>query len=117
MNKVITINLNGNAYQVDEIGYQALGDYLDQAKAQLGDNPDIEEIIADLEQAIADKCNRFLGPNKSVVSTNELQTILEEMGPVETGETESDANDRRTGDKRGKQQRDRASRDSGSPGF
>ena len=115
MNKVITINLNGNAYQVDEFGYHALSDYLDQAKAQLGDNPDLEEIVADLEQAIADKCDRFLGPNKNVISTEELQTILEEMGPVETGDTESDASDQETGDTRGEERRERSSRDSGSP--
>ncbi len=40
MQKVITINLNGNAYQLDETGYDALRAYLDHADAQLGANPD-----------------------------------------------------------------------------
>ena len=61
MQKVITINLNGNAYQVDEAGYAALVAYLEGAERQLEDNPDRAEIIADLEQAIAEKCRRFLG--------------------------------------------------------
>ena len=40
MQKVITINLNGNAYQLDETGYEALRAYLDQAGARLAGNPD-----------------------------------------------------------------------------
>ena len=52
MQKVITINLNGNAYQVDEAGYAALVAYLEGAERQLKDNPDRAEIIAaDIEQA------------------------------------------------------------------
>ena len=40
MQKVITINLNGNAYQLDERGYAALLAYLETAERQLADNPD-----------------------------------------------------------------------------
>ncbi len=68
MQKVITINLNGNAYQLDEAGYEALRAYLSHAQAQLGGNPDATEIIRDLEQSIAEKCQRLLGPGKSVVT-------------------------------------------------
>ena len=32
MQKVITINLNGNAYQLDEDGYEALRAYLAEAR-------------------------------------------------------------------------------------
>ena len=83
MQKVITINLNGNAYQLDETAYGLLRTYLDAAELQLKDNPDKAEIISDLEQAIADKCNRVLGARKTVVSTAEVKQIIEEMGPVE----------------------------------
>src|ERR1700759_2587885 len=83
MQKVITINLNGNAYQVDEAGYSALLTYLDGAQRQLLDNPDRAEIIADLEQAIADKCRAFLGPHKTVVTNAEVDHIIREMGPVD----------------------------------
>jgi len=89
MQKVITINLNGNAYQLDESGYGALHTYLEHADAQLGGNPDKAEIIRDLEQSIAEKCLRFLGPGKSVVSTLEVEQILREVGPVDGGTTPS----------------------------
>jgi phage shock protein PspC (stress-responsive transcriptional regulator) len=85
MQKVIAINLNGNAYQVDERGYDALVSYLDAAQRQLRDNPDRVEIIADLEQAIAEKCQRFLNANKTVVTSEEVDRIIREMGPVDGG--------------------------------
>ena len=83
MQKVITINLNGNAYQIDENGYAALVAYLDGAGRQLLDNPDRLEIIADLEQAIADKCRAYMGANKTVVNGTEVDQIIREMGPVD----------------------------------
>ncbi len=83
MQKVITVNLNGNAYQLEETAYGALRAYLDRAELQLKDNPDKAEIVADLEQAIADKCQRYLGPNKTVITTPEIEQIVGEMGPVE----------------------------------
>ena len=83
MQKVITINLNGNAYQIDEGGYAALVAYLEGAERSLKDNPDLAEIIADLEQAIADKCRGFLGPHKTVVTAAEVDQIIRDMGPVD----------------------------------
>lgn len=83
MNKVVTVNLNGNAYQVEEAAYEALQAYLDLARTKLAGNVDCAEIVSDLEQAIADKCDTFLGANHNVVSAAEMAQILKEMGPVE----------------------------------
>src|SRR5688572_20274697 len=82
MRKVTTINLNHNAYQIDEDGYEALRRYLEDAERALVNNPDCAEILADLEQAIADKCRLVLGQYKTVVSAAEIEQILKEMGPV-----------------------------------
>src|SRR5262245_51544205 len=90
MRKVTTINLNHNAYQIDEDGYEALRAYLDDAARALASNPDREEILADLEQAIADKCRHALGQYKTVVSAAEIARILTEMGPV-AGSTDGSA--------------------------
>ena len=83
MRKVVNISLNGNAYQIEEAGYEALRAYLDGAQTKLQHDPDRAEILADLEQAIAEKCSRFLGPHKSVVTTEEIERTLGEMGPVD----------------------------------
>jgi phage shock protein PspC (stress-responsive transcriptional regulator) len=86
MKKVITVNLNGNAYQVDETGFETLRAYLDDAEARLRENPDRAEITLDLEQAIAEKCQRYLGAHKNVVTTEEMAQIVKEMGPVNGGD-------------------------------
>lgn len=83
MKKVITVSLNGNAYQLDEPAYEAVRNYLVRAEAALAGNPDRAEIIGDLEQAIGDKCDTFLGKHKNVVSSDEIAQVLREMGPVD----------------------------------
>src|SRR5882757_797890 len=93
MQKVITINLNGNAYQIDEGGYAALVAYLEGAGRSLKDNPDLAEIVADLEQAIADKCRGFLGPYKTVVTAAEVDQIIRDMGPVDGADAQSAGGD------------------------
>ena len=82
MRRVITISLNGNAYQLEEDALELLTAYLDEAGRVLADDPDRQEIIADLEQAIADKCGRFLGAHKGVLSRTEVAQVIDEMGPV-----------------------------------
>ena len=106
MQKVVTINLNGHAYQLDEAAYDALRAYLQQAEIRLKDNPDRVEILADLERAIAEKCSRFLGPLKTVVGAAEMDQVVKEMGPVEAtnGNPEGATTDTATG----KQQAGRA---------
>lgn len=88
MRTVITISLNGIAYQLEAVGYEALRAYLQVAEQALAGNPDQREILADLEQAIADKCLRYLGPHKNVVSSEEINEVLREMGPVDGGAEE-----------------------------
>jgi phage shock protein PspC (stress-responsive transcriptional regulator) len=83
MQKVMSINLNGNAYQLDESGYDTLREYLARAEQQLARNPDRAEIVADLEQAIADRCQKYLGPHKTVVTAAEIDQIVAGMGPVD----------------------------------
>ena len=83
MNKVITINLGGNAYQLEEGGYNALRAYLESAAVRLQGNPDRDEILSDIERAIAEKFLALLAANKTVVVTKEVAAVLAEMGPIE----------------------------------
>ena len=85
MNTVVTINLNGRAYQLEEVGFAALRAYLDEAAKKLEGDPGKAEILSDLEQAIAEKCDKVLNPNKTVVLSGEIESIIKEMGPVESG--------------------------------
>jgi phage shock protein PspC (stress-responsive transcriptional regulator) len=83
MNKVITINLDGTAYQLEEGGYDVLHAYLESAATRLQANPDRDEILSDIERAIAEKFRSLLGSHKTVVATKEVAVVLAEMGPIE----------------------------------
>lgn len=85
MRPVISVSLNGRAYQLEDDAHAALANYLDAAARSLAGNPDQAEILADLEQAIADKCERCLGPHKTVVVRAEIEQVIREMGPVDSG--------------------------------
>src|ERR1700683_4882208 len=89
MNKVITINLGGTAYQLEEDGYDTLRAYLETATARLQGNPDRDEILLDIERAIAEKFRSLLGSYKTVVVTKEVAAVLAEMGPIEAEASEA----------------------------
>lgn len=88
MDEIVTINLAGKPYVLEVSAYALLKDYLSRARAALGDNPDADEIMEDLERAVADKAELGLSPHKTVVSRADMTKILELMGPVE-GESAS----------------------------
>src|ERR1017187_9059872 len=83
MNKVITINLGGTAYQLEESGYDALRAYLEAAGVRLKGNPDRDEILSDVEQAIGEKFRALLNNFKTVIVAAEVSAVLTEMGPIE----------------------------------
>jgi phage shock protein PspC (stress-responsive transcriptional regulator) len=89
MNKVITINLDGIAYQLEEGGYDALRAYLETATARLQGNPDRDEILSDIERAIAEKFRALLGSHKTVVVAKEVAAVLAEMGSIEADSGEA----------------------------
>jgi phage shock protein PspC (stress-responsive transcriptional regulator) len=91
MNKVVTVNLNGRAYQFEEAGETALRAYLRQAQKKLANDPERDEVLKDFEQAIADKCAPYLKDGKDVVSAAEVEQVIKDMGPVEVAEEEIDA--------------------------
>ncbi|MBU3672338.1 MAG: PspC domain-containing protein [Sinobacteraceae bacterium] len=82
MQRVITVSLNQNPYALEEDAHARLEIYLAESAATLVSNPDRAEILADLEQAIADQCSRRLQPGHTVITLGELQPALEEIGRV-----------------------------------
>jgi phage shock protein PspC (stress-responsive transcriptional regulator) len=91
MRRVITASLHGNAFQIEDDAYAVLATYLENGTRALAGNPDKDEIIADVEQAIADKFQRYLNSHKTVIALDELNQVLAEMGPVDGGEATAGA--------------------------
>ena len=79
----VTVTLNRSTLQFDEAAFLRLEQYLGEARRTLDGNPDRDEILADLEQAVADQCARRLAAGSTIVTLAELQPALEEIGPVQ----------------------------------
>lgn len=84
MRRVITVNLGGNAYSLDEDAYERLRAYIATTEARLGASPDRREIVADLERSVAEHIlSRRATSNESVVSDATMTQVLSEIGTVE----------------------------------
>lgn len=84
MRRVITVNLGGTAYALDEDAYERLRAYVAQTEARLGANPDRKEIVADLERSVAEHIvNRRATTSESVVSDATMAEVLQTIGNVE----------------------------------
>lgn len=79
----VTATLNRSTIQFDEAAFARLEGYLADARHTLDGNPDQAEILADLEQAVADQCTKRLPSGRSVVTLAELDPALEEIGTVQ----------------------------------
>jgi phage shock protein PspC (stress-responsive transcriptional regulator) len=86
----ITVSLNRSTVQMDEASFVRLESYLGEASRTLALNPDRQEILADLEQAIADRCLQRLPAGQTVISLMELETVLTEVGEVRDTASETD---------------------------
>jgi phage shock protein PspC (stress-responsive transcriptional regulator) len=79
----VTARLNRSTLQFEEAAYTRLESYFADAARTLAGNPDQAEILADLEQAVADQCTQRMRPGQSTVTLAELQPALEEIGSVQ----------------------------------
>lgn len=79
----VTTSLNGRTFQFDDAAYARLERYLDESAGLLEGDPDPQEILNDLELAIAEQCARRVAPGQTVVTLAELEPALEEIGSVQ----------------------------------
>jgi phage shock protein PspC (stress-responsive transcriptional regulator) len=78
-----TVRLNRSVLQFDDAASVRLETYLAESASLLEGDPDPQEILGDLEQAVADQCTRRLSPGQSVVTLAELEPALVEIGSVQ----------------------------------
>ena len=79
----VTARLNRSTLQFEEAAYARLESYLAEAARTLDGNPDQQEILGDLEQAVADQCARRARTDHAAVTLAELEPALEEIGSVQ----------------------------------
>lgn len=83
MEKTISINLSGQNFQIEEDAYKKLSEYLESIKRHCGAGADSVEVIADIENSMAEKLKASLTPYKEVVTKAEIDSLIKIMGTVE----------------------------------
>jgi phage shock protein PspC (stress-responsive transcriptional regulator) len=78
-----TVRLNRSVLQFDDAANARLERYLAESASLLEGDPDPQEILGDLEQAVADQCMRRMRAEQTVVTLAELEPALEEIGSVQ----------------------------------
>src|SRR5512134_946628 len=79
----VTVSLNRSTLQFDEAAFARLEHYLSESASLLEGDPDPQEILNDLEQAVADQCVKRMRPDQPIVTLAELEPALEEIGSVQ----------------------------------
>src|SRR5215471_18953572 len=93
MQRVVSIHLNGSTYQLEENGYNALFAYLDGRETQLQNDPERAQKLADLEREVAEKIQTLLSGTKTVVTAQDIDAILLELGPLPAFNAETKTSD------------------------
>lgn len=83
MNKTITIDLGKMAFIIEESAYEKLNNYLKNIKNNLGNSLENEEIMADIETAIAEKLLEKINPGKQVITSGDVDELIKVMGAAE----------------------------------
>src|SRR5688572_4425330 len=79
----VTVSLNRTMLQFDETAYARLEQYLAESVSLLEGDPDPQEILNNLEQAVADQCTRRMAAGQTIVTLAQLEPALGEIGAVQ----------------------------------
>ncbi|MEO6867966.1 MAG: PspC domain-containing protein [Gaiellales bacterium] len=91
MKRVTIVNLAGTAYHLESDGAELLDAWFDEARARLAADPDRDELLADFERAVADRCQAIVTHDRSVVPTDQARAIVASLGTVHPADGHEDA--------------------------
>ena len=78
MQQVIQVSLSGHPamFRLEMDAFDTLRHYLDRARERLSEDPDLEEVLNDLEQSIGEKLAVRLLSIESVITQAEVEAVL-----------------------------------------
>jgi len=83
MKRTVSINLNNQNFQIEEDAYNKLATYLESIKRHCGVGADAAEVIADIENSLAEKFKLTLTPYKEIITIEDVHNLIKIMGTVE----------------------------------
>lgn len=90
MNKVVSIEIAGQVFWIEEEAYDALRDYLKKIKTQLSDDECAEEIFQDIELRIAELLFALNSDKQKAIVLTQLSEVLDQVGFIDDAEQEQD---------------------------
>lgn len=100
MNKIISINLKGFIFQVEEEAYDRLKQYLEQLNSHFAKDESRLEIIDDIENRLAEMMQERL-KTKSAITMADVEEIIAIMGNPADFETEEEQTETNSEEKKG----------------
>lgn len=90
MKPTVKVSIGGIAFNLEEDAYQLLNDYLQALSRHFSNNPEADEIIADIEARMCELLLMRLGSKDVVVSKAEAQETINIMGnPKDFGDDDT----------------------------
>ncbi|NMM49368.1 PspC domain-containing protein [Marinigracilibium pacificum] len=83
MKKNISINIGGIIFHIEEEGYDSLKSYLDSINKYFSTYEDSSEIIADIENRIAEIFLAKLNEGKQVINSEDVSSLISTMGSIQ----------------------------------
>ncbi len=93
MNKVISINIGGSIFQVEEQAYEKLNSYLNELKKYFSNTQEGAEIVTDIENRIAELLRSKITPLKAAISMDDVNAVTASMGAPKDFATEEETHE------------------------
>src|SRR5271163_2360303 len=95
MKKTLSINVSGIIFHIEEDGYETLRKYLDSINRYFSSFDDSSEIIADIENRIAEIFLSKLNDGKQVITGEDVAQLITVMGNVNDFKAAEDSDSNR----------------------
>src|SRR4051812_22742992 len=83
MNKIVTINISGIIFHIEEDAFEKLNNYLNTIKGYFSKTDDGSEIMSDIQARIAELLQGKISTVKQVVLMVDVDSVIEIMGKPE----------------------------------
>lgn len=98
MNKILSVNIGGMIFQLDEEAFEILKSYIDSIRLHFSRTEGSHEITSDIESRIAEMLQSKLHANKQAINKTDVEEIVAAMGkPEEFGDAANDDESSATG--------------------
>lgn len=112
MKKNISINISGIIFHIEEDGYDRLKSYLESINQYFSTFEDSSEIVADIENRIAEIFFSKLTNGKQVITVEDIESLITTMGTIADFEAIEDPDDNQKSSKQEETKKENSSSES-----